>query len=84
MGPTLKNLQSVNQFVEDNLQQSASLCKFILPFSPNHGSHSDGDADQVSGKSYALMTINRISIGKMALEFLHPFNFNTNLLADIW
>ena len=26
-------------------------------------------------KSYDLMNINRISIGKMALEFLHNFNF---------
>ena len=40
---------------------------------PCHGSNSDGDADQMSGK-----------IGKMTLEFLHNFNFNTNLLANIW
>ena len=31
-------------------------------------------------KSYDFMTINRMSIGKMALGFLHYFNFNTNLL----
>ena len=30
------------------------------------------------------MTINRISIGKIALEFLHNFNFNTDLLVYIW
>ena len=35
-------------------------------------------------KSYDLMTSNRISIVKMALEFLHYFNFNTNLLTNIW
>ena len=34
-------------------------------------------------KSFDLMTTNRISIGKMALEFLHYFSFNTNLLANI-
>ena len=31
-------------------------------------------------KSYDLMTLNRISIGKLALDFLHYFTFNTNLV----
>ena len=30
-----------------------------------------------------VMTIDRTSIGKMALEFLHHFSFNRNLLANI-
>ena len=35
-------------------------------------------------KSYDLMTINRIFIRKMALQFLHYFNFNIYLLANIY
>ena len=35
-------------------------------------------------KSYHFMTTNRILIGKMALEFLHVFSFNTNVLDNIW
>ena len=31
-----------------------------------------------------LMTIIRISVWKMTLEFLHYFNFNTNLSANCW
>ena len=33
---------------------------------------------------YCSMSQARISIGKIALEFLHNFNFNTNLLTNIW
>ena len=35
-------------------------------------------------KSYDLMIINGLSIGKMALEIFHYLNFNTNLSANIW
>ena len=35
-------------------------------------------------KSYDFMAINRISIGKIVLELLHYFDFNTNLFAIIW
>ena len=30
------------------------------------------------------MIIDRIPIGKVAIEFLHIFNFDINLLANIW
>ena len=42
----------------------------------------DWDADQ-GVRQLDLVTINRISTAKMAFEFLHYFQFNTNLLANI-
>ena len=36
------------------------------------------------GKNTKFMTIYRISVGKMTTMFSIYFNFNTNVLANIW
>ena len=64
-------------------QQFWSAIMYILPGAMFHGSYFGGDADQVAGKSYDLIAIIRISIGKIALEFLQYFNLNTDLFANI-
>ena len=44
------------------------------------GSYSDGDADQVSTQ---FLQTSWPLIRKMALEFWHHLNYNTNVLANI-
>ena len=64
------------------LPERSSDIRFISQEPSYTGRIQIGILTKVPDNFLDLLSTNRISIGKMALEFLH--NFNTSLLVNIW